>query len=69
MVSNCANPGCNARLHYFREGRLYQFETRSEATDIWRADAGTSVRACAKLLALRSLLRPARSHLYSRKGG
>ena len=41
MVSKCANPGCDARLHYFREGRLYQFETRSKTTDIWRADAGT----------------------------
>lgn len=41
MVSKCANPACNARLHYFREGRLYQFETRSETTDLWRADAGT----------------------------
>ena len=29
MVSKCANPGCDARLHYFRDGRLYQFETRS----------------------------------------
>jgi hypothetical protein len=46
MVSKCANPGCDARLHYFREGRLYQFETRSETPDRWRADAagGASVR-------------------------
>jgi hypothetical protein len=46
MVSKCANPGCDTRLHYFREGRLYQFETRSETTDTRRADArgGASVR-------------------------
>ena len=36
MVSKCANPRCDARLHYFREGRLYQFETRP--------GTGTSVR-------------------------
>jgi len=41
MVSKCANPGCDARLHYFREGRLYQFENRSETTDSWRPDAGS----------------------------
>lgn len=26
MLSKCANPVCAAPFHYFREGKLYQFE-------------------------------------------
>ena len=42
MVSKCANPRCDARLHYFREGRLYQFETRFETIDTGLTDAETT---------------------------
>lgn len=26
MVSVCANPGCSARLKYFRDGKIYAFD-------------------------------------------
>lgn len=28
MVTHCANPKCNAPLHYLRSGRLFRFELR-----------------------------------------
>ncbi len=26
MLSKCANPNCNARLHYLRSGKLFRFD-------------------------------------------
>lgn len=28
MITHCANPECNAPLHYLRSGRLFRFELR-----------------------------------------
>jgi hypothetical protein len=30
MVAKCANPACEARFRYFREGRLFQIERKSD---------------------------------------
>jgi hypothetical protein len=29
MISHCANPACQAPLHYLRGGRLYRFDVKS----------------------------------------
>lgn len=34
MVSRCANPACDARFKYLREGRLFQFPGANPATRI-----------------------------------
>lgn len=31
MISKCANPGCHAVFRYLHEGKLFEFEMRSEA--------------------------------------
>jgi hypothetical protein len=31
MLSKCANPSCAARFRYLHEGKLFRFETDSEA--------------------------------------
>jgi hypothetical protein len=40
VVSSCANPSCDARFKYLREGRLFQFQA---ATSAGRAAAGNPV--------------------------
>jgi hypothetical protein len=34
MVSRCANPSCDARFKYLREGRLFQFPAANPATRV-----------------------------------
>jgi hypothetical protein len=33
VLSKCANPACLARLHYLHEGRIFNIETGSVASD------------------------------------
>jgi hypothetical protein len=33
MLSKCANPDCNAKLHYLREGKIFKVESQSRAGD------------------------------------
>ncbi len=33
MLSKCANPACLARFHYLHEGRIYNVETGTVASD------------------------------------
>lgn len=33
MLSKCANPTCGSTFHYFREGKLYQFEINLSTED------------------------------------
>jgi len=32
MLSKCANPDCNATLHYLREGKVFKIESEAEVT-------------------------------------
>lgn len=34
MITKCANPSCDTPFHYFRGGRLYCFELRSETLGV-----------------------------------
>lgn len=42
MLSKCANPACDAKLHYLHEGRIFRIDTESLAHASHRAKPSVS---------------------------
>lgn len=43
MLSKCANPACDAKLHYLHEGRIFRIDTESLAHSSRRAKPALAV--------------------------
>ncbi len=41
MLSKCANPACDARLHYLHQGKIFRIDTESLARTFRRAKPAT----------------------------